>query len=51
LKKSPTDREKRARFRDLAKQGKVQTAAQFEQRRAQLELDFERNDRQPGKSR
>jgi hypothetical protein len=48
-------REKRAKFRDLAKRGKVQTGSEYEKRRQQLELDFERrpapSDRKRGTSR
>jgi hypothetical protein len=51
LKKRLPDKEKRARFRALAKQGKVQTGREYEKRYGQLELDFERNDRKLGKSR
>ena len=47
--------EKRARFRALTKQGKLETGRQYEQRRGQLELPFdrqpERRTRQPGTSR
>lgn len=34
-------REKRAKFRELAKSGQIQTGRQYEERREQLELDFE----------